>query len=174
MRLDQATQVIPYGIALRASRAREAVRRPIRFGIVGSSGAHKGLHVAMEAMRGIDPAGATLQVFEQFDEADKPRVFASMDVLLMPSIGLESFGLAALEAMACGVPVIATAGGALSELPEAELVPPGDAVALRAAMQRLIDDPSLVDQWSARLPEPKHVDEHAPEIDAVYRTVLAR
>jgi GT2 family glycosyltransferase/glycosyltransferase involved in cell wall biosynthesis len=166
--------VIPYGVAIRASRAREPVQRPIRFGIVGSSGAHKGLHVAQEAMRGIDPADATLEVFDRFEEEEKPRVFASMDVLLMPSIGLESFGLAAREAMACGVPVIATSGGGLAELPDAELVPPGDALALRAAMQRLIDEPPLVDEWSKRLPVPKHIDEHASEIEQVYRLVLTR
>lgn len=167
--------VIPYGIAMRASRdARVPVRKPIRFGCLGSTGPHKGMHIAVEAMRAIDPADATLCVFERFDEAEKPRVFASMDVLLMPSIGLESFGLAAREAMASGVPVIATSGGALSELPEAELVPPGDAPALRAAIQRLVDDPSSIDRWSARLPIPKGDDEHAAEIERVYRTVLAR
>jgi len=92
----------------------------------------------------------------------------------MPSIGLESFGLAAREAMACGVPVIATSGGALDELPEAELVPPGDVAALRASIRRLIDDPSLIDRWSARLPVPKRDDEHAVEVEQVYRSVLRR
>jgi len=166
-------RVIPYGVAMRGTdRSVCATRRPIRFGFVGSELPHKGLHVAREAMRGIDPAEATLQVFRGFDEGEKADVFASMDVLLMPSIGLESFGLAAREAMACGVPVIATSGGALDELPEAELVPPGDAAALRASIRRLIDDPSIIDRWSARLPVPKHVDEHAAEIERVYRSVL--
>lgn len=163
--------VIPYGVAIAPCRARKRVQRPIRFGFLGSGGAHKGLHVAREAMRGIATSDATLQLFARFDECEKPRVYASMDVLLMPSIGLESFGLAAREAMACGVPVIATSGGAFDELPEAELVPPGDAEALRAAMRRLIDDPSLIDRWSARLPVPKSADEHANEIEAIYRGV---
>jgi len=95
-------------------------------------------------------------------------------VLLVPSIGLESFGLTAREAIACGVPVIASSGGAMDELPEAELFPPGDAAALRAIVQRLIDDSSLVDRWSARLPKPKSDEVHAEEIEGVYRAVLAR
>jgi len=165
--------VIPYGVAIRASREqRTPARKPIRFGYVGGNSPHKGLHVAIEAMRGIDPSDATLQVFSGFAESEKPNVFASMDVLLMPSIGLESFGLAAREAMACGVPVIATSGGALDELPEAELVPPGDAAALRTSIRRLIDDPSIIDCWSSRLPVPKRADEHAEEIERVYRSVL--
>jgi len=168
--------VIPYGVAIRASReGRRAARKPIRFGYVGSSSPHKGLNVAREAMRGISPSDATFETWGGgFDEADKPRIFASMDVLLVPSIGLESFGLVAREAMACGVPVIATTGGAFSEMQGAELVPPGDADALRAAIRRLIDDPSIIDRWSAQLPVPKRDDEHAAEIERVYRTVLKR
>ena len=180
--------VIPYGIALKADRARPPATKPIRFGYVGSIAPHKGVHTAVEGMRGIDPRDATLHLWGdrsafpdylpdvktegRFREEDKVRVFASMDVLLVPSIGLESFGLAAREAMASGVPVIATSGGALDEMP-AEFFPPGDAAALRAIVQRLIDDPSIIDRWRARLPQPKRDDEHAKEIECVYRSVLS-
>jgi glycosyltransferase involved in cell wall biosynthesis len=192
--------VIPYGIALAApAEPRQPARRPLRFGYVGSIAPHKGVHVAVDAMRAIDPAAAVLHlwgdaeafpeyvramsagpsvVFEgRFREEEKPRVYAAMDVLLVPSIGLESFGLAAREAMACGVPVVASAGGALSEMFEpgvcGDFFPPGDAVALRGILQRLIDDPALVDRWSARLPQPKRDDVHAEEIERVYRSLLA-
>jgi GT2 family glycosyltransferase/glycosyltransferase involved in cell wall biosynthesis len=185
--------VIPYGVAIAPTREERApAKRPIRFGYVGSIAPHKGVHVAAEAMRGIDDA--TLHVwgdadafpeyvrgltgnaiFEgRFREDEKPRVFASMDVLLVPSIGLESFGLAAREAMARGVPVIATEGGALSEMSCGALVPPGDAAALRAILRRVVEEPAIVDRWAARLPQPKSADAHAEEIERVYRQVLAR
>jgi glycosyltransferase involved in cell wall biosynthesis len=173
--------------------------KALRFGYVGSIAPHKGVHTAVEAMLGIDPSRATLKiwgdanafpdyadklthgdgvVFEgRFREDEKPRVFASMDVLLVPSIGLESFGLAAREAMASGVPVIASAGGALDEMFEAgtcgEFFPAGDAAALRAIIGQLIDDPSIVDRWSRNLPQPKRDDVHAAEIERVYDAVLA-
>jgi glycosyltransferase involved in cell wall biosynthesis len=192
--------VIPYGIALAApAEPRQPARRPLRFGYVGSIAPHKGVHTAVEAMRSIDPSDAVLHlwgdadafpeyvremrpgssvVFEgRFREDEKPRVYAAMDVLLVPSIGLESFGLAAREAMACGVPVVASAGGALSEMFEAgvcgELFPAGDAAALRAILQRLIGDPATVERWSARLPQPKRDDVHAEEVERVYRSLLA-
>jgi GT2 family glycosyltransferase/glycosyltransferase involved in cell wall biosynthesis len=194
-------QVIPYGVAISAADERRApARLPIRFGYVGSIAPHKGVHVAVEAMRGIGPADATLHLWGDasalpdytrtmsqvpgvrfegaFREEEKERVFAAIDVLLVPSIGLESFGLAAREAMARGVPVIASSGGALDEMFAAgvcgEFVPAGDAAALRAILRRIIDDPAMIDRWSERLPRPKSVDEHAREIDDVYRSVLRR
>jgi len=186
--------VIPYGIALAPNREpRPPAQRPIRFGYVGSIGAHKGVHVAVEAMRGV--TDATLHVFGdaaasppyvasmnapanvvfegRFAEKDKARVFAAMDVLLVPSIGLESFGLAAREAMESGVPVIASAGGALSEMFEpdtcGDFFPTGDTDALRAILRRIVDDPLIIDRWRSRLPYPKSADAHAEEIEAVYR-----
>jgi glycosyltransferase involved in cell wall biosynthesis/GT2 family glycosyltransferase len=197
-------QVIPYGVAVVAQRGtRAAAARPIRFGYVGSIAPHKGLHVAAEAMRGFDPAEASLHVwgdgsanpdyveelraraggaalvFEgRFAEEEKGKVFAAMDVLLVPSVGLESFGLAAREAMTCGVPVIASAGGALSEMFEpgtcGELFPAGDAAALARILRRVVDDPSLVDRWSSRIVPPKSEETHAAEIERVYAAVLAR
>ena len=185
--------VSPSGVAINASRERKTAHAPIRFGYVGSIAPHKGVHTAVDAMRGLN---ATLHIWGDatafpdyvrnmsaifegpFREEEKPRVFASMDVLLVPSIGLESFGLAAREAMACGVPVIASAGGALSEMFEPDVCgdffPPGDVTALRAILERVIDDPSIIDRWSANLPQPKRDDVHAEEIERVYRSVLDR
>lgn len=58
--------------------------------------------------------------------------------LVMPSTGVESFGLVAIEAFACGTPVIASRDGGLRELvvqgQNGLLVPPGDAGALAAAI----------------------------------------
>jgi glycosyltransferase involved in cell wall biosynthesis len=72
--------------------------------------------------------------------------------------------------------VIATTGGALSEMFEpgvcGEFFPPGDAGALAAILRRLIDDPGIVDRWSAKLPRPKSADDHAEEIERVYRSVI--
>ncbi|MGA8809472.1 MAG: glycosyltransferase family 4 protein, partial [Thermoanaerobaculia bacterium] len=191
--------VIPYGVGVTARVARRSATRPIRFGYVGSIAPHKGVHVAVEAMRGIDAAKASLHiwgdanafpayaadlarrgaaiVFEgRFHEEDKAQVFGSMDVLLVPSIGLESFGLAAREAMTCGVPVIASVGGALSEMfaqgEGGEFFPVGDADALRSILRRVVEEPEIIDRWSARIRPPKRNDVHAAEIEAVYESLL--
>jgi glycosyltransferase involved in cell wall biosynthesis len=60
---------------------------------------------------------------------------------LVPSRSAETFGLAAAEAMAAGLPVVASAVGALPELIDpAGLVAPGDVDALTAAAQRRFGD----------------------------------
>ncbi len=77
---------------------------------------------------------------------DVEEFYRGLTILAMPSHA-EGFGLAAAEALACGVPVIA---GDASSLPEIVidgetglLVPPGDSSALHAALSRLLDDPEL-------------------------------
>ena len=72
--------------------------------------------------------------------------FQGLSLLVMPSLA-EGFGLAAAEAAACGVPVIATDTSSLPEIVRHRvtglLVPPGDPVTLAAGMKTLLDDPDL-------------------------------
>jgi N-acetyl-alpha-D-glucosaminyl L-malate synthase BshA len=73
-------------------------------------------------------------------------------LLLLPS-DAESFGLAALEAMACGVPVIGTAKGGLPEVVEdgrhGFLRPVGDVDGMARGALALLEDPSLWSRFSA-------------------------
>jgi GT2 family glycosyltransferase/glycosyltransferase involved in cell wall biosynthesis len=168
--------VLPYGVDVPApALPRSPTRHPVRFGFVGSALPHKGLAIATEAFRDVDPALATLQIWgsagQRFADADRAQVYASMDVLIVPSIGLESFGLVAREAMASGVPVIATRDGALLEM-AAEFFPSGDAAALRAVILRLAQNPHQVDALSRSIIAPKSADTHAEEIEAVYAAVI--
>ena len=75
-------------------------------------------------------------------------LYGQASLAVVPS-EYEGFGLPAAEAMACGVPVVATDGGALPEVVgDAGLVVPAkDAKALAGAMGRLLADPELRDTW---------------------------
>ncbi len=70
----------------------------------------------------------------------------SLDIAVVPSL-YEPFGLVALEAMACGVPVVASAVGGLNEIVEEGgsglLVPPGDSLALAHGLVRLLTNEHL-------------------------------
>ena len=78
---------------------------------------------------------------------DIVRLFNEAEVAVVPSL-YEGFSLPAIEAMACGTPLVATTGGALPEVvgPDGEtglLVPPGDPDALAGALVRALGDPGL-------------------------------
>jgi glycosyltransferase involved in cell wall biosynthesis len=75
------------------------------------------------------------------DDAELDRLRAGASVALVPSRSAETFGMAAAEAMAAGVPVVASRIGALSELvEEVDLVDPGDPATLARAIGRLWGD----------------------------------
>jgi glycosyltransferase involved in cell wall biosynthesis len=77
---------------------------------------------------------------------EMPKFWNSLDLAVVPSLN-EAFGLVALEALACGIPVIAAAAGGLKEIVvDGEcglLVPPGDAAGLARALYSLLTDESL-------------------------------
>ncbi len=75
------------------------------------------------------------------------RQYAEAAMAVVPSV-YEGFGLPAGEAMACGLPVISTTGGALPEVvgDAGILVPPSDPEALTDAIQALLRDPDLAER----------------------------
>jgi phosphatidylinositol alpha-mannosyltransferase len=113
--------------------------------------------------------------------ADVPALLAGADVAVAAAIGQESFGYSVVEAMAAGVPVVATDIEGYRQVAtddlNALLVPPGDAGALATAIGRVLDEPGptakLVDagrataaafDWSVV----------TDRIEDVYRSVLGR
>jgi len=78
------------------------------------------------------------------EDGERRSLLAGATALAYPSL-YEGFGFPPLEAMAAGVPVVATAAGAVPEVvgEAAELVPPGDVAALAGALARVIDDDAL-------------------------------
>ena len=75
------------------------------------------------------------------------ELYATSSAAVVPSL-YEGFSLPAIEAMSTGTPLVATSGGALPEVagPDGQTcvsVPPGDAEALAAALNRVLDDPAM-------------------------------
>jgi glycosyltransferase involved in cell wall biosynthesis len=96
------------------------------------------LQAIVEQSDGLDYIG-----FER-GEALRARI-SSAEFLVMPSTGIESFGLAAIEAFACGTPVIASRHGGLREIVEhghnGLLVTPGNADELADAIAYAVANP---------------------------------
>lgn len=110
--------------------------------------------------------------------SDVPRLLVAADIHCQPNTGPEPFGLAFVEALAAGLPVVTTAvGGALEIMHEScgVLVPPDDPAGVAEALDRLIVTPALrlvlgaAGPWRAReLCEPT---EALPRLAAALRPV---
>ncbi len=107
--------------------------------VAGDGPERAALEARAAGARGV--AGATVRFAGRVDDAELAELRARASIALVPSRSAETFGLAAAEAMAAGLPVVASRVGALEELlDEDALVPPGDAVALAGAIVRLAGD----------------------------------
>lgn len=111
----------------------------------GAQRPHEEAHLAeMYALAQSLGIAARIRFLGQRD--DVPALMASADVLCQPNLGPEPFGIAFVEAMHAGLPVVATAIGGAREIVDAAcgiLVPPRDPAALADALRRLIADPGL-------------------------------
>jgi phosphatidylinositol alpha-mannosyltransferase len=136
--------------------------RPAVF-FVGRHEPRKGLSVLLDAWAGID-RDATLWVASTGPQTDELRArnvpnvewlggvsdrelasrMRGATVYCAPSTGGESFGVVLLEAMAASTPIVASAIEGYENVArpdqEALMVPPGDPIALRSALQRALDD----------------------------------
>jgi len=106
---------------------------------------------------------------------------AGHDIMVMPTAVPEGFGMAALEASALGLPVIASAHGAVSEIVEHErsglLFKPNDISALVEALSRLLGDTDLrrrYGQAGAKIAR-KHFDwsKSVDQMSALYTQLLS-
>lgn len=143
---------------------------------VGRDEPRKGLPILLAAFALLEHAGATLDIagplrpatrelVELLELTDRVRfhgplsseevrrLLAKSTLLCAPAMGGEALGLVLVEAMAAGLPVVASdingyriaARGGRAAL----LTPPGDAVALAEAIERALADPRLRGQLSA-------------------------
>jgi glycosyltransferase involved in cell wall biosynthesis len=145
------------------SRSRPYARRPYAL-VVSRLAPEKGVDVALAAcrlaglplvvagdgpelaaLRGLADQGGgddEVRFIGRVDDAELARLRAGASIALVPSRCAETFGMAAAEAMACGLPVAASRIGALPDLlDEPCLAAPGDAPALGQAIARVLADP---------------------------------
>lgn len=100
-------------------------------------------------------AAGTVTFAGPADPAEVPWWLAAADVAVVPSLR-EPYGVAAVEALACGIPVIASRTGGLAEIMEGGhgvLAEPGDASALATAVRRVFGDDTLRERLAAGGPD---------------------
>jgi glycosyltransferase involved in cell wall biosynthesis len=131
--------VVPLLEAVAALRA----RREVELVVLGEARPNGAVAKAMTRLGLV----GTVRFVRGIGEAAVARHYAEAEVAVVPSL-YEGFSIPAVQAMASGVPLVATTAGALPEVAgrhgeTALLVPPGDAAALARAIGALLDDAAL-------------------------------
>ena len=117
---------------------------PARFIFAGPSGP---LEPKVRSIISSSAARDRVEFRGQLSSEELPRVLAEAQIFVFPTVwGTEGFGMVAAEAMACGVPVVASRIAAIPEVVLDEktglLVEPGDPVDLASKLRLLLGDPS--------------------------------
>jgi glycosyltransferase involved in cell wall biosynthesis len=97
--------------------------------------------------------GGRVRFVSGLSEPELVRTLRSAEIACVPSL-YEGFSLPAVEAMAVGLPLVSTTGGAIPEVAGVHgqttlAVPPGDAEALAGALTRLLREPALRERLGA-------------------------
>lgn len=192
--------VIPHGVAPGALREAR-VPGVLTLLMAGSLVRNKGLHVLLEALRGLDaddrarvvtkvwgqegdPAYATavrslaLGLDVRFggayahDQLDE--VYRGVDLLVLPALWDETYSLVVREARVRGIPALVSDRGALPEAVSTgggAVFRSGDSRALRSIIKRVLDDPGLRDGWVRSLPMVPTSADGCASVVGVYRSV---
>ncbi|MFN7975529.1 MAG: glycosyltransferase family 4 protein [Acidobacteriota bacterium] len=200
---ESRIEVLPHGVDRIAPEARSrADDGAFHLGYIGSIAPKKGAHVAIQAVEALPSGRRTVLHLHGDDTADPayaaqlrelagsderivfhgpfPReraagVFGSLDAVVMPSLWYENAPLVLREALASGIPAIASGIGGMAEtLQEGGglLVPPGDPQALAVAIARLRDDLDLRARLVAGAPPIPTCEEERHAILAVYQRLV--
>ena len=146
----------------------------VKFLVVGDGSYRGDLEEEAKRLR-IDP-----EVIFTGTREDVPQVLAVMDIFVLPTCYREGLGLAVIEAMAAGKPVVASNIGGISEAVEEGvngiLVPPNDAKALANAVISLFEDKEKLvrmgNEGQRICREKFSAGEMVSKIEEVYESVL--
>lgn len=117
--------------------------------IIGDGPEHNNLRALAAELK----LGSACRLLGAIPDDDEVKAwYYRADLFCLPSVQ-EGFGIVFLEAMAAGLPVVATTAAAIPEVvPHGEaglLAPPGDVPALAAALTTLLADPALRQRYGA-------------------------
>jgi len=186
------------------SKVRKNPSNNMRFGYVGSFSERKGLHVLIEAFNKLGDASAELKMYGStiLDPSNRyhrclieksknnPKIrfmgpfydvkdpYSNVDVLVVPSVTYEGYGLVVQEAFATKTPVIASNIGALNESVEhmknGLLFEVGNSNDLARKMRAIAENPILLRQLERNMPHVKSIEQNAEETEEVYEEVVYR
>jgi glycosyltransferase involved in cell wall biosynthesis len=112
-----------------------------------------------------------------YARADSAQIYAGLDVLVVPSLWYD-FPLVMHEAFATQTPVIATNLGGMAETvtpgKDGLLFERGNVDDLAKQLQRIIEEPNLLQRLRAGTPRVKRIDEAVNELESIYHDLIER
>ena len=199
-------RVVPFGrlpteVGATGFRPSPSVPHPLRVGYLGGLAWQKGVHVLIEAFNTLPNGAATLTVYGDprpfpdyvarlralarhsgirfagpYAPSARDEVLAGLDVVVVPSLWPETFNLVSQEALAAGVPVVASHVGALGERVQdgvaGRLFPPGDRAALAAILRDLAANPDTLNRLRAGIPPQPTFADHQAAITQIYASLM--
>ncbi|MGH2476462.1 MAG: glycosyltransferase family 4 protein [Candidatus Limnocylindrales bacterium] len=109
-------RVAPEKGIVEAIEIAQAAGRPLRIAAKVAPGGPEREYYDSTFKPALDRAGSSVEYLGELSQADRDQLFADSYAALMPGSWPEPFGLAAIEALACGTPLIARRIGALPEI----------------------------------------------------------
>lgn len=178
---------------IRDCRKQREYGKVIRFAYLGYPVEYKGYHLLIRVMDELDKKyhdqfelnmymeslkteRKYIKLHETFSPAQLEKIYSDMDMLIVPSLWAETYGLVVLEALSYGVPVIATsnvgAGDLLCKFKGMGDIVESTETALYDCLEQIITDKTILSEWNKAIcvaPIELNYDRYVREMLAIYR-----
>jgi glycosyltransferase involved in cell wall biosynthesis len=177
----------------------------LRFGYIGRLDPVKGIHVLIKAFKSLPSVFkttlaiyGTANPFEEkylenlkqladgderisfkgrFERQEIDKVYSGLDVLVVPSLWYEVYGMIVLEAISYGIPVMASNIGGLAEVVLTNqagwIFPPGDVTSLNELMIACLKDRMIIDKIAEKIQNPRNVNIEAQDLLSIYSELIS-
>ncbi len=202
--LSKNLKLIHHGVKISPSpKEKKVSNNKIKLGYVGRINHIKGLHVLIDALKKIDKEKYELHIYGSASTKDEKKyllslqnmindeniiferkvpfskindIYNNFDLLIVPSILLEIFGLIVLESMTNRTPVIASKCGGPEDLindgVDGYLVKVNDVNSLFEKINYCIENPEKIEQLSKNIKEVNSLENHILEIEEYYKKII--
>ena len=201
---DRPIRLVNHGIDYTHVKPRHKSRRPgapLTFAYMGVVGKFKGIDLLLDSFRKVDDQNIRLNIYGncigddgtidivhdaekndkriramgRFDHKELPDILDNIDIMVVPSTTLESFGLVVTESLSYGVPVIASdiVGSAydfIEHNSNGMIFSVKDPDGLERIIREISADPSIVERLRSNISPPPRLEEEAFTIEKVYKS----